>query len=319
MWCRTPAVASASRGMDGWGISQMNRITLLDGGMGQELLKRSAEPPHPMWSAKVLLDEPEIVQAVHQDYIKAGARTITLNTYSATPERLARDGRADLFEPLQIRAAELARAAVIASGETVRIAGCLPPLFASYRPELAPDFDTNLGLYRQIVALEKDHVDLIQCETLSSIAEATAACTAAAESGLPVWVGLSVRDDTSKTLRSGEALSDALAALDGLGADAILLNCSIPEAITAALADVIATGVTAGAYANGFTGISALEPGGTVDVLQARDDLGPAAYADFALSWVDMGAQIIGGCCETGPAHIAEIARRLNRAGLEII
>jgi len=291
----------------------MSDITLLDGGMGQELLARSTQPAHPMWSAKVLLDEPDIVQAVHVDYIRAGAEVITLNTYSVTPERLARDGQPDLFAPLQTRALDLAWAAKDACGKDVRIAGCLPPLFASYRPDLAPDFDTNLALYRQIVAAQAERVDLLQCETLSSIVEATAACTAAAESGLPVWVGLSVNDDTSQNLRSGEPLADALTALDGLGAEAILLNCSIPEAITKALPQVIATGLPAGAYANGFTGIEALKPGGTVDGLQARQDLTPDAYADFALGWVDAGAKIVGGCCEVGPAHIAEIARRLGR------
>ena len=291
----------------------MSDITLLDGGMGQELLARSTQPAHPMWSAKVLLDEPGIVQAVHEDYIRAGAEVITLNTYSVTPERLARDGQPDLFTPLQTRALDLAWRAKDACGKDVRIAGCLPPLFASYRPDLAPDFDTNLALYRQIVAAQAERVDLLQCETLSSIVEATAACTAAAESGLPVWVGLSVNDDTSQTLRSGEPLADALTALDGLGAEAILLNCSIPEAISKALPQVIAAGLPAGAYANGFTGIEALQPGGTVDGLQVRQDLTPDAYADFALGWVDAGAQIVGGCCEVGPAHIAEIARRLGR------
>ncbi|NOX73007.1 MAG: homocysteine S-methyltransferase family protein [Alphaproteobacteria bacterium] len=297
----------------------MSRITLLDGGMGQELLKRSAQPPHPLWSAKVLMDEPEIVQAVHEDYIRAGSTVITLNAYSATPERLTAEGQPELFAPLQARAIELAKAAVAACGKSVRIAGCLPPLYSSYHPELATDYDIVLGLYRQIVAAQKDHVDLLQCETLSSVLEARAALTAAKESGLPVWLGLSVADDDSKTLRSGEGLSDALAVLVPMGPDAILLNCSFPEAITAALPDVIATGLTAGGYANGFTGITALKQGGTVEGLRARDDLGPAVYADFAMHWVGMGASIIGGCCETGPAHIAEIARRLERSGFEMI
>jgi len=297
----------------------MTQVTLLDGGMGQELLKRSAQPPHPLWSAKVLMDEPEIVQAVHEDYIRAGSTVITLNTYSATPERLTAEGQPDLFGPLQARAIELAKAAVKACGRRVRIAGCLPPLYSSYHPELATDYDTVLGLYRQIVAAQKDHVDVLQCETLSSVLEARAALSAAKESGLPVWLGLSVADDDSKALRSGEALTAALEVLAPMEPDAILLNCSFPEAITTALPDVIATGLAAGGYANGFTSISALTQGGTVAGLRARDDLGPAVYADFAMNWVGMGASIIGGCCETGPAHIAEIDRRLGRSGFEIV
>ena len=57
----------------------MTKITLLDGGMGQELIRKSRQKPHPMWSAKVLLDEPEIVDEVHCEFIKAGSRIITLN------------------------------------------------------------------------------------------------------------------------------------------------------------------------------------------------------------------------------------------------
>ena len=70
-----------------------------------------------------------------------------------------------------------------------------------------------------------------------------------------------------------------------------------------------------GGYANGFTSIDALRPGGTVASLSARSDLSPDAYADFACSWIDTGARIIGGCCEVGPAHIAHLAKRLKQAG----
>lgn len=288
-------------------------ITILDGGMGQELLHRSAFPAHPMWSAKVLMDEPEIVQTLHEDFIRAGAQVITLNSYSATPERLERDGKPDWFEPLQAKAIALAKAARDNVDPFVKIGGCLPPLRASYRPDLSPDFDDNLRRYRAIVAVQKDHVDLMQCETMSSIAEATAACVASVESGLPVWLGLSVADDASNTLRSGEPLEQALEAVKDLGAAAILLNCSVPEAISAALPLVAQTGLRFGAYANGFTSITALQPGGTVDGLKARADLGPQEYADFASVWVDQGATIIGGCCEVGPAHIAELSQRFAR------
>ena len=81
----------------------MSSIVLLDGGMGQELIARSKQPASPLWSAHVMMDEPEIVEAVHRDYIEAGAKVLTLNTYSATPERLARDASENLFEPLQAR------------------------------------------------------------------------------------------------------------------------------------------------------------------------------------------------------------------------
>ena len=90
------------------------------------------------------------------------------------------------------------------------------------------------------------------------------------------------------------------------------MNCSIPEAISANLPILRDANVVFGAYANGFTSITALQPGGTVDSLKARKDLSPAVYADFIDQWIDIGATIVGGCCEVGPAHIAEISKRLK-------
>jgi S-methylmethionine-dependent homocysteine/selenocysteine methylase len=296
----------------------VSEVVLLDGGMGQELIARSARPPSPLWSAEVMLNEPDVVAAVHRDYVDAGATVITLNSYSATPERLARDASSELFEPLQRRAIEVAARVRDESGRDVAIAGCLPPLVASYRPDVSPNVAASLDTYRRIVALQADHVDLFLGETLATIADATAAATAAAESGLPVWIAVTITDDQSATLRSGESVTDAVNAVRDLGVDARLLNCSRPESISSAWPAFSAAPGTTGAYANGFTSVAALAPGGTVDALEARRDLSPTAYADVAMSWVENGASIVGGCCEVGPAHIAELRARLESSGRAI-
>ena len=296
--------------------NEKKQITLIDGGMGQELLKRSGAKPTPLWSAQILLDQPDIVRELHADFIKAGARVITLNAYSVTPERLERDGKLSDFEHLQKRAVDVAVAAREKVGQSdVSIAGCLPPLVASYRPEEAPEYQVMLDTYRRIVDQQKNHVDLFICETMSSVFEAEAAVTAARESGLPTWVALSVADDDSGLLRNGQPLADAIARMDELGASAKLLNCSKPEAISASWKTLASGQGAIGAYANGFTSISALEPGGTVDTLSARHDLGPENYANFVMQWIEQGADIVGGCCEVGPEHIAVIAQRLSAAG----
>ncbi len=298
----------------------MTNIILKDGGTGQELLARSSMPPHPLWSCKVMMEEPGIVQGVHADYIRAGARLITLNTYSVTPERLEREGVPELFVPMQKRAIELAQAARNEAGvKGVKIAGCLPPLHGSYRPDMSKSHADLLPLYREIVAGQVEASDIVIAETLSSIAEITSAAQAGVETGLPTWVFMTLNDDDSATLRSGEALSDALTALKDFGVAGVGLNCCKPEVMAANLARVQALGLPTGAYANGFTGIDALEIGGTVDGLQARRDLSPAAYADFAMGWVDNGLSFVGGCCEVGPAHIEELAKQLEVAGHNIV
>lgn len=298
---------------------QKSEITLLDGGMGQELIKRSRSEITPLWSTQVMIDEPNIVLDLHVDYILAGSRVISLNAYTMTPERLARDANIEDFEKLQLAAVHAATRARIKAGVPgVRIAGCLPPLVASYHAEVAPCYEAMLKSFSKIVAVQAPHVDVFLCETMSSIAEAKAALTAAKKSGLPVWVSLTIEDNGKSVLRSGEPLSEAVAMIDALGADARLLNCSKPEAISASWSKMNSGQGLTGAYANGFTSIDSLKPGGTVTSMTSRSDLGPAAYAEFALQWANDGAGLIGGCCEVGPAHITELARRLTEEGYSV-
>ncbi len=293
-------------------------IVLLDGGVGQELHKRSTRPAAALWSVQVMIDEPELVEAVHLDFIAAGALVVTVNSYTATPHRLAHAGKAAMFDALHGAAVAAAKSACDKSGRNISIAGCLPPLVATYRPELAPADDVALADYRRIVTAQADHVDLFLCETMASAAEARAATMAARESGKTVWTALTVDDSNGTVLRSGENVAEGAQAAIEAGAAAILINCSAPEAVAAALPALGDIGIPFGAYANGFVSIDALQPGGTVEALKGRDDLDPGRYADHALHWIAAGATIVGGCCEIGPAHIAELGRRLTAEGYDL-
>lgn len=299
----------------------MVEIALLDGGLGQEINKRSPSDSHPLWSVKVMLDTPQVVVDVHSDFIAAGARVICLNTYAATPTRMAHQGLEDQFEEAHATAIRLANTAVKTSGSpagSIQVAGCLPPLVSSYVSEVSHEHEQSIVEFRQIVRQQKGSVDLFLIETMSNIDEALAALTAVEESGKPAYIGLTISDDLSNTLRSGERLEDAVSALLKKNPDGILLNCSIPEAISKALPIVADAGVRFGAYANGFTSIDKLQPNGTVDVLEARKDLTPEAYGEFVMDWIDMGATIVGGCCEVGPAHIKYLADHIMAADYTI-
>ncbi len=287
-------------------------IMLIDGGMGQELIRRSGQAPTPLWAARILLDMPELVLDLHKDFIYAGAQMIVLNNYTATPERLTRDASVDLFAPIHKAAIEVAQTARKTSGRDVKISGCLPPIMASYKAELAPSFEDCLKSYRELVEIQKDGVDLFSCETLSTIREAKAAVTAGRETGLPVWVSFTLDDDAPTKLRSGEDLKAAISEVAKLGAEAVLVNCSMPETMDKALPILVAGFDKVGAYANGFQSVAPLDAGGTVAGMKARQDLTPEKYADYAMGWARMGAKIIGGCCEVGPEHIAAIKTRLG-------
>ncbi len=293
----------------------MTDITLLDGGMGQELVHRSSDAPTALWSTRVMLDNPGLVAQVHRDFTEAGATIATTNTYAIHRDRLEDTGLLDRFRDLHAMA--LAEARTSGAG---RIAGAIGPLKASYRPDLHPDAATAAPIYAEIAQMIGPSCDLIICETVVSLAHAEGVLRGAAVAGKPVWLALSVMDTDGTRLRSGEALADVLP-LARAAAAAVLINCSAPEAIPAGLDILRDSGLPYGAYANGFVQITEgfLGDKPTVDALTKRHDFTPEAYADHALGWVAQGATIIGGCCEVSPAHIAEIARRLRAAGHTIV
>ncbi len=291
----------------------MAEITLLDGGMGQELIHRSGDTPTPLWSTRVMVDRPGLVAEIHRDFAAAGATVSTTNTYAILRDRLEGTDVEDQFEALYARALDEA------SGTAPRIAGAIGPIGASYRPDLHPDAETAVSIYTEIVRQLAPSVDILLYETVSSIAHARDALDAARGSGKPVWISVTVDDSDGGVLRSGEPVADVLSVTDG--AAALLVNCSTPEVIPAALAALKTAPVPIGAYANGFEQISDgfLGTKPTVDTLTARRDFTPALYADHVMGWVAAGATIVGGCCEVSPAHIAEIARRLRDAGHTIV
>lgn len=306
----------------------MTEITLLDGGMGQELVARSGEPASPRWSTQVMIDHPGLVGAVHTDYADAGATVATTNSYAIHRDRLrggsdnhyAASGSA--LPDIEDQMGALVDAALNEADpvrDRSRVAGSIGPLGASYRSDLHPSVETATPLYAEIAHHMAPRVDMLLFETVVSIEAAQACLAAGRETDRPVWLAFTVDDRDGTRLRSGEALEDALPIAKQ--ADAVLANCSLPEVMPAALNVLARAGVPFGAYANGFTRISPdfMAGGTTVAGLTARTDLTPKAYADHAMGWVAQGATIVGGCCEVGPAHISELARQLKEAGHTLV
>ena len=193
-----------------------------------------------------------------------------------------------------------------------QVAGSLGPMGFSYRPDLAPPAEEAAEVYSRVCKAMQPLVDVYVCETMCSVDQARGALMGATGHGRPVWLSLSVDDNDGTKLRSGEPLSEVFPLLCQYNPAAVLLNCSVPEAITQSI-PILAQNeqkIPCGAYANGFSKISSEFDayGATVDCLESRKDLGPEAYADFATDWVDNGAMIVGGCCEVGPEHIKLLA-----------
>lgn len=291
------------------------RGLILDGGTGRELERIGAPFRQPEWSALALMEAPEFVRKVHDNYIGAGADVITTNSYAVVPfhigdERFEADG-----EMLAARAGRIAReAADAATGRKVLVAGSLPPIFGSYQPHL---FNPEL-VQRYLSVLVKGmapYVDIWLAETQSSLAEARAAHEAIKSTGKPLWVSFTLRDDAAPAdmpepvLRSNETVKVAAELVASLGAEAMLFNCSMPEvmepAVEVAKATFKALGadIQVGVYANAFPSQQDDEEANAT-LTEVRSDLDPDAYGQWARRWSASGADIIGGCCGIGTDHI---------------
>lgn len=291
---------------------KLPQTVLLDGGMGRELRFRGVDILDTIWSANALLVAPEIVRQIHLDFISAGADIITTNTYGLVRANLAKEGIEKRFIELNKLACTLAVEAREIAGRSVMIAGSLPPLRGSYRPDLVGDFEEIEPLYREQAELLAWHVDMLICETMSSAAEGKAAAQAACQTGKPVWVAWTLHEDRSGRLRSGETISEAYAALGDLPVSGVLANCCAPESITKAIPKLAETGVQyTGGYANAFRSVPEdWKINGdkqTDGLLELRPDLDPECYAEHAARWLKKGATVLGGCCGTRPAHIARL------------
>ena len=193
----------------------------------------------------------------------------------------------------------------------ILVAGSLPPLRASYEPN-SQDPAAMAADYAAIAGHLAPGVDLFICETMSSAAEAAAAARAAAAYGKPVWVSWTLRDEGDGRLRSGETLDAALAALAGIPVEALLFNCCDAHAITNTLPRLRAmTERPIGAFANAFVPIA---KDWKRDGFRLRDrrDLTIQEYAELVAQWRAAGAEIVGGCCGIGPAHIARLREALS-------
>ncbi len=293
---------------------------LLDGAMGRELRFRGVPISDTIWSANALLVAPEIVRQVHQDYIFAGADIITTNTYGLIRRDLAKVGLENQFSELNALACALACEARKVTDNNVLIAGSLPPLRGSFRPDLVAPFEDITPLYQEHAELLAPHVDILLCETMSSAIEGRAAAESACKAGKPVWVSWTLHEDHSGRLRSGEPVSEACSMLSDLPISGFLMNCCAPESITAAIPQLAKmTDKRIGGYANTFQPIPEnwrLDGDKDSDgFISQRTDLDPSSYAEHAHNWLQAGATIVGGCCGTRPAHIKKLRELLCNEG----
>ena len=299
-------------------------LVIIDGGMGSQLQAEGVPMDEVAWSARANLEQPDVVQRVHEAYIRAGAEVIIANTFAASRAALEPAGLGSLVAEANrsaVRAALRARDA--AATRPVAVAGsmssfcpvAMEPAAAGPPPAGPAAVDPRLpGLAdfrEQAALLAEAGADLIALEMIDDQSYGRAALQAAAETGLPVWLGVSParRDDgtlgTLPELGDGGSFKDLLSAL----VDPALAAVTVMHADPGVTLDAIE--IVRGHYA-GPIGAYA-ETGGWQPPNWVFDGLTPGEYLQHATAWADRGAQLIGGCCGTGPAHIQALADGLGQ------
>ncbi len=298
---------------------------LLDGGVGTEIYRRGV-----YWRSNGIERNPEVVRQVHADYIAAGADVITTNTFQLTRRsylnlfhdiehmrHIGPEGLENKAGMLVRRAVELAREAreqaAPSRAKMVAIGGSISPLQHCFGPELAPPNDELRTEHGETVQqLKEAGVDFLLLETMNNIREAVVACDVARTTKLPFWVSFAVREEGR--LLSRESIADAARAVEPFGPDAVLVNCGPIEDVTLAVKELAhTTQRPIGCYAN----IGRYNPPswkhGFFPHFIETEKVPPEKYLSAAKQWVAMGAQIIGGCCGTAPAHIQALKAGLPR------
>ena len=295
------------------------QVVVIDGGTGTELERRGADMHSDVWCAMATLSHPAMLRGVHEDYIRAGARIITANTFSSSLNMLGPAGLADRFQEANRVAVEIALEARdrMNANQTVAVAGSmshqLPLIPGSDRrdPEKVPPAEIVASNHREMAAILADFgVDLIMLEMMSDPALANPAITAARTTGLPVWVGYSCRENDQ-----GEIVSWTI---DSLPIEEMLRE--IPPGHTD-VAGVMHTSVSLisasiKAFRKQHQGPIAVYPDTGHFEMPSwvwTDSIDPANFGEMAMRWVDEGAQILGGCCGTGVEHIEALVEAMVR------
>ena len=289
-------------------------VRVLDGGMATELERRGSDISGPLWSAHVLLDAPERIEAVHLDYLNAGADCISTASYQISALGFAElgleEGKAESALRQSVWLAESARGK---QRRPALIAASLGPYGAAlhngaeYHGNYDCSFDDLVRFHAERLAvLEDTSADLIAFETVPSLEEAQAMVQALRQfPSIAAWISFTCKD--KQHVGHGERLAECAALLDHKPQIvAAGVNCTSPHLILPLIGELrSATGKPIAVYPNSGERWDAARRCWT-----GAPDI--PAYGKLAREWAEAGAQMIGGCCRTTPEYIRAVRQALD-------
>jgi 5-methyltetrahydrofolate--homocysteine methyltransferase len=279
-------------------------VLLLDGAMGTTLMEMGLGAGNPPEEWNVLF--PERIEAVHREYVEAGARLLLTNSFGGNRFRLELHGLEERVLELNRAAAENARRAADSAPQRVVVAGSMGPTGALFEPLGTLTFDEAKAAFaEQAAGLAAGGAALLWVETMSDLEEVRAAVAGAREAtDLPIAATMTF--DTNRHTMMGVSPEQAVAALGELGLVALGANCGNgPDEIEEVIARMQALGPAVPLIAKANAGIPHLHGGELVY------DGTPALMGAYAGHVRDLGASLIGGCCGNTPEHIRQMAAAL--------
>ena len=274
-----------------------NKIVILDGAMGTVLQQRGLSPGG---QPELLnLTEPALLRSVYEEYVDAGSQVVYTNTFGANGLKLERTGHS--VTEVVTAAVQLAKEAV---GSRALVALDIGPLGELLEPMGSLPFERAYDLFREMTeAGARAGADLAVIETMTDLYEAKAALLAVKEhTDLPAFVTMSF-EPRGRTF-TGCTVASMARTLEGLGADAIGLNCSLgPDMLAPMLKELCE---------NTRLPVIAKPNAGLPDPVDGHYDMGPEAFAAALAPCLDLGVTLFGGCCGTSPAYIRAVAAALE-------
>lgn len=282
-------------------------VVLIDGATGTEIERRGVVLSEDAWSATgaLHLHGQDIVRSVHESYLDVGARIVISNTFSTSWQALVNAGLVEHFESLNHDGVDLARQAINRTDAHALVAGGISHWFWSGPAPTLDELDRTVTHQAEI--MRDAGADLLMLEMMVDIDMTLTQLRAAQRSGLPVWVGFSTRvdPDGSVKLLDGIPLAEGVDAVAGEDIDLISIMHTDVEAIEKSLKIVVE-------HWSGHLGAYA-HSGRWEDPEWIYGPMSEATYACEAAKWLDLGVQVIGGCCGTGPEHIRALGDMLQQ------
>ena len=290
-------------------------LRILDGGMGQELHARGLISKGTLWSTSAILDEKyhQSVVDIHLDYIEAGAEVITTTNFSSRRIRMEQNKVNNLFEFANKKACELALKAKEQSKKDILIAGSIPAQSDTYREDVRSSEIIHQNFYDQINCT-KDFVDFFYLDVISSGREIAIATEIIEKLNKPILVGIHLLKNGK--LPSGESISEVIKKYKGSNWMGIVASCVSIEIAENSINDLKIHKLPFGYKVNlwgddepspvrKINSAKFDEDAVNLNTVMGKREVSDVIFKTLGKNFIDNGATILGGCCETNPKHIS--------------